>query len=81
MNRFIICLFCILFVGCTDGFYKRFAVLGDPAKITCYSGGKVIYEGTSTGKVGAEEQSDGWYFEDADTHKLVRVSGDCVIVN
>jgi hypothetical protein len=81
MNKFIICLFCIGIIGCTDGRYKQFAAIGDPAKVTCYSGGKVIYEGTSTGKVGTEEQSGGWYFEDADTHKLVRVSGDCVIVN
>lgn len=81
MNKIITCLFCFMIIGCTDSQWKLVTALGDPAKITCYSGGKIIYEGESTGKVHTEEQSDGWYFEDANTHKLTRVSGDCIIVN
>ena len=81
MYKIIIAFMCFVMAGCTDGRLKLVTALGDPAKITCYSGGKVIYEGFSTGKVHAEEQSDGWFFEDASNHKLVRVSGDCVIVN
>lgn len=57
------------------------AALGSPGHITCYSGGQVIYEGDSTGKILTEEHSDGWFFMDSKTKNLVRVSGDCVIRN
>lgn len=80
MNKLIIG-FVILLVGCTDAKQKQWTTLGDPAEVTCYSGGKVIYSGKSTGKVAAEQQSDGWFFVDAATNKLIRVSGDCVVVN
>lgn len=33
----------------------------------------------STGKVGSEENSDGYYFKDAATGELVEVSGNVVI--
>ena len=71
----------LLLTACTDGRVARFSALGDAGDIVCYSGGQVIYTGSSTGKIAAEEQSDGWYFKDAKTGKLIRVSGDCVIQN
>ena len=67
--------------GCTDGGMKQYTTIGSSGHIKCYSGALLIYEGDSTGKIATEHQSDGWYFEDAATHKLVRVSGACVIVN
>ena len=73
------CLFAIS--GCSDATISQFTTIGNPAKITCYSGGKVIYSGKSTGKVRTESQSDGWYFKDSASGKLIRVSGDCVIEN
>jgi hypothetical protein len=67
--------------GCTDAERASWVALGDPGTITCYSGGQVIYEGKSTGKILTESQSDGWLLQDAATGRLVRVSGDCVIRN
>ena len=67
--------------GCTDAQIAQRRALGDAGHITCYSGGQVIYDGDSTGKILTEEQSDGWFFMDAKTQGLVRVSGDCVIKN
>lgn len=49
--------------------------------MTCYSGGQVIYKGRSSGKIQTEKGSDGWFFQDDSSGKLVRLSGDCVIVN
>ena len=60
---------------------KQFTTLGSSGHITCYSGGKVIYEGYSTGKISSEHQSDGWFFQDIKTGKLIRVSGDCLVEN
>lgn len=68
-------------IGCTDAQTAKFTALGSAGHITCYSGGKVIYEGDSTGKIGTEEHSDGWFLKDAKTGKLVRASGDCIITN
>lgn len=77
-NKFILL---IMLSGCTDAGLKQFTTLGSSGHITCYSGGKVIYDGYSTGKIASEKQSDGWYFEDLKTGKLIRVSGDCLIEN
>jgi hypothetical protein len=72
----------VLFLtGCTNADIAQWGALGSPADIVCYSGGKVIYQGRSTGKVSTENQSDGWYFQDASDKRLVRVSGQCVIKN
>lgn len=51
-------------------------VASKPAKITCYSGGKVIYQGTSLGKVTDSAESDGFFFQDE--KGFVEVVGDCV---
>jgi hypothetical protein len=80
MKRLAI-LFLIALAGCTRAQMSQIGALGSPGHITCYSGGKVIYEGDSTGKIATEDRSDGWFFEDAATRRLVRVSGACVINN
>ena len=67
--------------ACTNAWMAQVTSLGSPGHIICYSGGKVIYEGDSTGKISTESQSDGWFFQEQGTNKLVRVSGACVIKN
>lgn len=69
----------IFLPGCTDGFMGKMSAYGGSAEISCYSGGKLIYQGTSTGKVTSESSSDGYYFVDSEDDKLKEVSGDCVI--
>lgn len=81
MKANILVLTFLILSGCTNAQKKQWTTLGSPGHITCYSGGKVIYEGYSTGKIASENQSDGWFFEDIKTGKLIRVSGDCVLEN
>jgi hypothetical protein len=71
----------MLLIACSDTEIAQLTAIGEPGHITCYSGGQVIFEGDSTGKIATEEQSDGWKFMDAATGRLVRVSGDCLIRN
>jgi len=71
----------LFLMGCTDASRKNMFTLGSEATVKCYSGGINVYTGRSTGKVLSEERGVGWLFEDAATHKLVRVSGTCVIEN
>lgn len=82
MRKFVYSLIvATAFAGCSDASIAQLGALGEPGHITCYSGGKVIYEGRSTGKIISESQTDGWFFMDDSTKSLVRVSGDCVIRN
>lgn len=67
--------------GCTNAEWGKIKAIGSKGEITCYSGGIKIYEGKSTGKIGTESQSDGWYLEEEGSNDLIRVSGDCVIRN
>ena len=48
-------------------------------KISMYSGGKLVREWKSVGKVSNEGNSDGYYFMDQATNQLVVVSGDVAI--
>ena len=70
-----------LLTACTDATRASYSALGDAAKVVCYSGGVVIYEGKSTGRVSSTASSDGWEFMEAETGNFVRVSGDCVVTN
>ena len=68
-----------LFASCTDAEWAQYGALGDPARIQCYSGTQLIFDGHSTGKVKNPEGSDGYQFMDAKTGWLVEVSGNCII--
>jgi hypothetical protein len=74
-------LIVVFLTGCTDTEKAQWSALGTEGDIVCYSGGKEIYSGRSTGKIATVRNSDGWNFKDKTTGKLIRVSGDCVIIN
>jgi hypothetical protein len=66
--------------GCTDAHMQQIESLGSNHKVTLYAtDGHVINQWTATGNVANEAQSDGWYFRDSETGKLVEVTGTLVI--
>ena len=79
LYMFILIILSLILVSCTDAERGKFASLGNLAIIECYSGEKLIYSGKSTGKVQSESNSDGYYFRDEKSGKLMEVSGNCVI--
>lgn len=81
MRKGLIVVVLLAVGGCTDAQISGMGSLGSPASVKCYSGGQLIYEGRSTGKVAATSNSDGWEFRDATTGKFVRVSGACLVEN
>lgn len=81
MNIIKLMIFCILITGCTDTERGRWGALGNSAEIVCYSGGKEIYRGISTGKVGNASQSDGYEFVESVSNKLIRINADCIVRN
>ena len=72
----------LLLLACTDTHVvASMKAIGSSGHITCYSGGQVIYDGVSTGRIAAEERSAGWLLMDSKSGLFIRVSGDCVIRN
>lgn len=65
--------------GCTDASKAHFSQLGDPALVQCFSGGKIIYYGTSTGKIESNQSEDGLYFLEKESGKFVRLYADCIV--
>lgn len=63
----------------TDGKMAKWKSYGESRSIECYSGGSLIYKGESTGKIQSERSSDGYYFKEKGSGKLLEVSGNCVI--
>ena len=61
--------------GCKDATQAQFSGLGKPHIIKQFSGGVIVGEWESTGSISNETKSDGWYFEDAKTRKLVELTG------
>ena len=72
-------LLAILLCGCSDAALSKIGSLGSEHKIILYSGGKKVVEWTSTGAISNEESSDGYYFRDKSSERLIRISGDIVI--
>jgi hypothetical protein len=66
-------------VGCKDATRAQYNALGRPHKITVYSSGVAVKTYYSTGNVSNSGNSDGWYFENKETGKLVEVAGTIVI--
>ena len=80
MRVLLICVIaCCVLGGCFDAQRAQYSAIGSKFRVTLYSGGEAIRSWESTGKVLTETDSDGWYFTDAKTGKLVRLSGDVVI--
>lgn len=71
----------ITMASCTDSMVEKSFNYGNEFKVEMYSGGKLVRSWVSTGKVHTENGSDGYYFKDKSTGKLVEVAGDVVITN
>jgi hypothetical protein len=79
MKKLALVVLALTVSACTDGQLGKVRALGTPGHVACYSGERVIFDGNSTGKISNSRESDGYYFLDAATNKLVEVSGNCVI--
>jgi len=79
---FIISIVALSFLtSCRDSTLAQYSALGEKQLVELYSGGKLVRTWVSTGKVATEKNSDGYYFEDSKSGKLVRVSGEVVITS
>ena len=82
-NFYVVMLFTLLtimatMVSCTDAEKSKLGGYGDTFTVKVL-GPDTIITYHSTGKVISEEHSDGYYFTNAATGKLVEVSGNIII--
>ena len=76
----VLLLLAVLAVGCKESERAQFESLGSKHKITMYGcDGHVIGTWEATGNVSNEGNSDGWFFRDSKTGKLVELTGALVI--
>lgn len=75
MKKFIVIALLCSTLGCMDADVSQITSIGSPHKVTLWSGGQAAKVWHSTGKVKTEQETDGWFFTDKATGKLVRVSG------
>lgn len=79
MKKIIIVLGMLLLTSCTDARMGKLMSYGDSRSIECYSGTLLIYKGVSSGKISSEAQSDGYFFVEKGSKKLMEVSGNCIL--
>jgi len=66
--------------SCTDAQRSKIGGLGDEFKVEMINcDGTVARSWISSGKVSSESNSDGYYFKDKETGKLIEVTGRLVI--
>lgn len=65
--------------GCSFADQADLGSIGRSHTVTVYSGGQPVRVWHSRGQVSSNAHSDGCFFEDATTHKLVEIQGPCVI--
>jgi len=76
--KYLLLLSIVLTTSCSDATKGSLLGLGKSRHVKCYSGGTVVYEGDTTGKIKNEQNSDGYYFTDS-SGMFVEIKADCVI--
>ncbi len=76
-----IIIVCVLFLfSCTDSGRSKLFSHGDEFTISLLDcKGEIARQWTSTGKVKSEANSDGYYFMDKSTGRLIEVTGNLII--
>lgn len=75
----IFALIILSLTACSNANRAAIHAWGKRHDIKCYSGGVLIYDGYTTGKVENEDHSDGYYFQDEATGKFTTITANCVI--
>lgn len=79
MRKLFLFLPMIAVLGCTDASISHLTAYGSGNIVTVWSGGVAVKTYKATGQVKSEKESDGFFFKDEKTGRLVRVSGTITI--
>ena len=78
MIKYIIIAAAVLSSSCTDAYFGKMKSLGHTAKVQYWSGGQLILDTTSSGKIHSEANSNGYFFVEAESHEMIEVDADCL---
>lgn len=74
---FILIVAMLALSSCSDANKGAIAALGKSRLVKCYSGGVLIYEGVTSGKIENEEHSDGYFFTDI-MGDYIEINANCI---
>jgi hypothetical protein len=66
----------LFLMSCTDANKLSWTTLGSKFEVTCYSGGKLIYKGETTGQHSTSEGGT-FFFKDV-KNKAIEINGNCI---
>jgi hypothetical protein len=79
MGKLLIVALALALAGCTDAERADFGAYGEEAGIYCYSGGKLVFEDQSTGRIQSDTQ--GIFYKSKATGRYIRAYADCIVVS
>ena len=80
MKKLLVILSVVVISACTDAERAKLGGYGDEFKVEMVNcDGTVTRSWISSGKVQSEQNSDGYYFNDKKTGKLIEVTGRLII--
>lgn len=65
--------------GCSNSKIAAASAWGKRHRVTLFSGGKEVGQWITSGKIENEHQSNGYYFQDDKTKKVILINGDVII--
>lgn len=74
----IVAALCVVASGCTDATRASFGALGSEGTITCFSGGQIVFDSRSTGKI-IQGKDGGLMFKEKSSGKYIRAYADCIV--
>lgn len=77
-NMLFVAALCIFAAGCTDAERASWGALGNEGAIKCYSGGEVVFDSQSTGKI-IQGKDGGLLFREKSSGKYIRAYADCIV--
>ena len=80
MKKIAIFIISMSLLSCTDAYKAKVGGLGDRFKVELINcDGSITHKWVSSGKVESENNSDGYYFMEEKTNKLIEVTGTLII--
>lgn len=79
MKKIALIVVAVGLAGCTDADQARLTNFGEPGRVTCHSGDKIVFDDFSTGRISKHGDSDGFYFVSQTTNRLTEVTGTCTV--
>lgn len=80
MKKIILLGIFLLSLSCTDAKRAKLGGYGDEFKVELVNcDGTITHSWISSGKVASEKNSDGYYFNEKETGKLIEVTGTLII--